>query len=81
MGEGDREAVEGERLVAEKAPLWIGQAPYFARLAHPMQDGHRSTMDTCHVQAISLLFAFLFFLLLFLGLQVLLRRKREMAER
>lgn len=30
---------------------------------------------------ISLLFAFLFFLLLFLGLQVLLRRKREMAER
>lgn len=30
---------------------------------------------------ISLLFAFLFFLFLFLGLQVLLRRKREMAER
>lgn len=30
---------------------------------------------------ISLLFAFLFFLLLVLGLQVLLRRKREMAER
>lgn len=30
---------------------------------------------------ISLLIAFLFFLLLFLGLQVLLRRKREMAER
>lgn len=30
---------------------------------------------------ISLLFAFLFFLLLFLGLQVVLRRKREMAER
>lgn len=30
---------------------------------------------------ISLLFAFLFFLLLFLGVQVLLRRKREMAER
>ncbi len=30
---------------------------------------------------ISLLFAFLFFLLLFLGLQVLLRQKREMAER
>lgn len=30
---------------------------------------------------ISLLFAFLLFLLLFLGLQVLLRRKREMAER
>lgn len=30
---------------------------------------------------ISLLFAFLFFLLLFLGLQVLLRRKREVAER
>lgn len=30
---------------------------------------------------ISLLFAFLFFLLLFLGLQVLLRRKREMADR
>lgn len=30
---------------------------------------------------ISLLFAFLFFLLLFLGLQVLLRRKREMAKR
>lgn len=30
---------------------------------------------------ISLLFAFLFFLRLFLGLQVLLRRKREMAER
>lgn len=30
---------------------------------------------------ISLLFAFLFFLLLFFGLQVLLRRKREMAER
>lgn len=30
---------------------------------------------------ISLLFAFLFFFLLFLGLQVLLRRKREMAER
>lgn len=30
---------------------------------------------------ISLLFAFLFFLFLFLGLQVLLRRKREVAER
>lgn len=30
---------------------------------------------------ISLLFAFLFFLLLFLGLQVLLRRRREVAER
>jgi hypothetical protein len=27
MGEGDREAVEGERLIAAKAP-------YFARLAH-----------------------------------------------
>ena len=23
-----------------KAPLWAGQAPYFARLAHPMQDVH-----------------------------------------
>ena len=23
-----------------KAPLWAGEAPYFARLAHPMQDVH-----------------------------------------
>ena len=27
-----------------KAPLWAGQAPYFARLAHPMQDVHSGTI-------------------------------------
>ena len=28
-----------------KAPLWAGQAPYFARLAHPMQDVHRGRIN------------------------------------
>ena len=47
MGEGDREAVEGGAAVRGESAFIGRPGANFARLAHPMQDGHSCTMNTC----------------------------------